>query len=163
MKDSANKIKIRKFPVHIFLLLVVLLPIRLLSQNKTEDTLKRQLVCPFEQGYIPASKEAYNWDPSDRKVVMISRVDTLIRSCVNGIVVKVEAAEENSYDIVINVNDLYFWYHGMLKPTVRKDDKVKAGQTIGIHSSGSELEFRMFENERIIDAGKLLNCKSAGS
>lgn len=149
--------------IHIYILLTPLILFSFLAsaQRKPKpDTLQLPLICPFEHGYKPAPKDAYNWDPSDKKVVMIGKTDTVVRSCNNATVVKVEPAEEGSYEIVINAGDYYFWYHGNIKPSVKIGEKVKAGQALGIYSPGTELEFRMYKDEEMMDAGKLLNCET---
>jgi hypothetical protein len=61
------------------------LPVALLAQ--TTDSIA--LACPFEHGSGREPKEAFTWDPPDQKVIMISRVDSVIRSCIGGQVVKV--------------------------------------------------------------------------
>jgi hypothetical protein len=73
--------------------------------------------------------------------------------------VKVEPSEDNNYEIVINVNNLYFWYHGVIKPVVKRGETVMAGQTLGIYTLGTELEFRMFKDEDMQDPRDLLECK----
>jgi hypothetical protein len=41
-----------------------------------------KLTCPFERGSGREPKEAYSWEPRDEKVIMVSRIDTLVRSAV---------------------------------------------------------------------------------
>lgn len=80
-------------------------------------------------------------------------------------VVKVEPSEDNTYEIVINVKELFFWYHGVIKPLVKRGQSVTAGQTLGIYTFGTELEFRMYDDEDMKDPRDLLECKvpKAGS
>lgn len=129
------------------------------GQNNGSDNSKMVLVCPFEHGSGREPKEAFTWDPPDKKVVLISKVDSIVRSCIKGQVVKVEAAEDNHYELVINVNNVFFWYYGNIKPLVKRGQTVTAGQTIGIYTFGTELEFRMFNEEEIQDPRDLLECK----
>lgn len=117
------------------------------------------LVCPFEHGSGREPKEAYTWDPPDKKIIMISRVDSMVRSCVNGEVVAVSAAEDNQFEIVVYYKEYYFWYLGMMQSKVKKGDKVKAGQALAVYTLGTELEFRMFKFEDVIDPRNLLECK----
>jgi len=63
------------------------------------------------------------------------------------------------YDIVIYKGDFYFWYSGVAKPLVTRGQVVKAGQTIGTYSFGTELEFRMFKDEEPMDPRNMLECK----
>ncbi|MFI5133500.1 MAG: hypothetical protein ACHQEB_04145, partial [Chitinophagales bacterium] len=128
-------------------------------QTNNQKDIKMVLACPFEHGSGREPKEAFTWNPPDQKVIMISRVDSIVRSCIKATVVKVDAAEDNHYEIVINVNDLYFWYFGIMKPLVTRGQTVNPGQTIANYTFGTELEFRMFKNEDMLDPRDLLECK----
>ena len=134
-------------------------PLFLLAQT---DKMKQQamvLTCPFEHGSGREPKEAFTWNPPDLKVIMTSKVDSVVRSCTKATVTKIEPGEDNSYEIVINVNDIYFWYHGVIKPLVTKGQVVTAGQALGIYTFGTELEFRMYKLENMQDPRELLECK----
>lgn len=117
------------------------------------------LKCPFEHGSGREPKEAFTWSPPDRKIIMISNVDTLVRSAVEGTVTNVDFTEDSTYEIVVNIRDLYFWYYGIDKPFVKRGQTVKAGDIIGRYKFGTELEFRMFKNEDMLDPRNLLECK----
>ncbi|HYM94861.1 MAG TPA: hypothetical protein VET23_12025 [Chitinophagaceae bacterium] len=145
--------------VSIFFAALFLISITLFGQNNTEGNQKLTLVCPFKHGSGREPKEAFSWDPPDKKVVMISKTDSIVRSCIKGTVVKVEAAEDNHYELVINVNELYFWYYAVMKPLVVRGQNVSPGETIGIYTLGTELEFRMFKEEDMQDPRDLLECK----
>ena len=146
-----------KAPIKL-MLLALLCPVLIQAQQST-STSSMILTCPFEHGSGREPKEAFTWDPPDRKVIMISHVDSIVRSCIKSKVVKVEAAEDNNYEIVINTGDLYFWYYGVVKPKVVRGQELTAGQTIGIYKFGTELEFRMFRHEDMLDPRDLLECK----
>lgn len=117
------------------------------------------LACPFEHGSGREPKEAYTWVPKDEKIIMISWVDSTVRSCINGTVSNVNATEDGRYEIVIYYNNLYFWYYGIATPLVKKGETVSAQKVIGTYTMGTELEFRMFRNEIQLDPRKLLECK----
>lgn len=118
-----------------------------------------QLKCPFEHGSGREPKEAYTWEPKDEKVIMISQVDTIVRSCITGTVSNVNMTEDKRYEIVVYYKDYYFWYYGVAKPSVKKGQKVIAGQGIGTYTFGTEMELRMFKHEDQIDPRDLLECK----
>ena len=118
-----------------------------------------RLACPFEHGSGREPKEAYTWQPKDEKVIMISKVDSIVRSCINGTVSNVNTTEDGRYEIVIYYKNLYFWYFGVARPLVKKGDKVTARSAIGTYTFGTELEFRMFRNEDQLDPRNLLECK----
>lgn len=129
------------------------------SLSSTAQTDDMVLKCPFEHGSGREPKEAFTWSPPDRKVIMISHIDTLIRSAVAGTITNVDKTEDNNYEIVVNVKNLYFWYYGVEMPFVTRGQMVKAGETIGKYKFGTELEFRMFKNEDMLDPRNLLECK----
>lgn len=129
-------------------------PLSLFAQK---DSLR--LACPFEHGSGREPKEAYTWEPKDEKVIMISQVDTIVRSCINGTVSNVSPTEDGRYEIVIYYKDLYFWYYGVEKPLVKRGENVVAQQAIGTYKFGAELEFRMFKHEDQMDPRNLLECK----
>ena len=118
-----------------------------------------KLACPFENGSGKEPKEAFSWQPKDEKIIMMSNIDTLIRSVVTGTVSNVSPTEDNSYEIVVYYKNYYFWYYGVNKPMVKKGQNVTAGQSIGTYKFGTELELRMFKDEDPMDPRDLLECK----
>ena len=118
-----------------------------------------QLACPFEHGSGREPKEAFTWEPKDEKIIMISKVDTIVLSCINGTVSNVNVTEDGRYEIVIYYKNLYFWYYGVAKPWVKKGEKVSVRKAIGTYTFGTELEFRMFRDEEQLDPRNLLECK----
>jgi len=143
----------------LFVILIMILSTKLHAQVGKIDSEKIVLVCPFEHGSGREPKEAFTWDPPDKKVIMISKVDSFIRSATSGVVTNMNPIEDNQYEIVVNFGDYYFWYYGVTKPFVAKADVVKAGQSIGLYTLGKELEFRMFKFEDPIDPRIYLECK----
>jgi len=137
----------------------------LAQKDKQKDKNEKiELVCPFENGSGREPKEAYTWDPPDQKVIMVSQVDSLIRSCISGEVLKVSSTEDDKYEVVVAYKNYYFWYYNVSKPLVNERQMVKAGQTIGIYKFGDELEFRMFKEMKdtepqMMDPRDLLLCK----
>jgi len=148
-----------KVTVKFLTLLLILTPVLLQAQNSSTNLDKTKLICPFENGMGREPKEAYYWNPPDRKVIMISQVDSIVRSCIKAKVVKAEPAEDNNYEIVINTGDHYFWYYGAMRPLVRRGQDVNAAQPLAIYTMGTELEFRMFKDEDMLDPRELLDCK----
>src|SRR5215510_10289705 len=71
-----------------------------------------RLICPFENGSGREPKEAYTWDPPEKKIIMITKKDTIIRSCINATVSNVNPIEDQRFEVVIYYKDYYFWYYG---------------------------------------------------
>ena len=138
-------------------LLVVSLFCFFQSEVKAQDTLR--LTCPFEHGSGREPKEAFTWDPPDKKVIMVSAIDTLIRSAYSGTVSNVNPTEDGLFEVVIFFKNYYFWYYNVTRPLVKKNDNVKAGQNIGVYTLGHELEFRLFRIDELLDPRDWLECK----
>jgi hypothetical protein len=130
------------------------------SKNKKKDEgFSVKLVCPFENGTGREPKEAFTWDPPDKKVIMISKTDTAVRSCIDAKVLSVNSTEDGRFEVVIYYNEYYFWYYGMTKALVNVNQSVKAAQLIGTYTFGHEMEFRMFKDEDPVDPREFLECK----
>ena len=128
---------------------------------KGEQQFDKRLLCPFENGMGREPKEAFSWDPPDKKVIMISRTDTAIRSCIDAKVLSINPTEDGRYEIVIYYKEWYFWYYGISKALVNVNQQIKAGQVLGNYTFGKEMEFRMFKDEEPMDPREFLECKVA--
>jgi hypothetical protein len=125
---------------------------------KKDEKFDKKLMCPFEHGMGREPKEAFTWDPPDKKVIMISQVDTAIRSCIDAKVLSINPTEDGRYEMVIYYKEYYFWYYGIKKALVNINQQIKAGQVIGAYTIGQEMEFRMFKDEEPMDPRELLEC-----
>jgi hypothetical protein len=130
-----------------------------IDKSKGEQKFDKKLLCPFEHGMGREPKEPFTYDPPDKKVIMISKLDTAIRSCIDAKVSSINPTEDGHYEIVIYYRDYYFWYYGMTKVLVNINQLVKAGQVLGTYKPGQEMEFRMFKDEQPIDSREFLECK----
>ena len=129
------------------------------EKGKGEQKLDKRLLCPFENGMGREPKEPFSWDPPDQKVIMISKTDTAIRSCIDAKVLSINPTEDGRYELVIYYREYYFWYFGIKKALVNVNQVVKAGQVLGTYTSGQEMEFRMFKDESPRDPREYLDCK----
>ena len=129
------------------------------KKSKSEQKFDKKLLCPFENGMGREPKEAFSWDPPDKKVIMISRVDTAIRSCIDAQVLSINPTEDGRYEIVIYYKEYYFWYYGISKALVNVNQQIKAGQVLGNYTFGKEMEFRMFKDEEPMDPREYLECR----
>ena len=128
------------------------------STGKSELKFDKKLLCPFENGMGREPKEAFTWDPPDKKVIMISKTDTAIRSCIDAKVLSINPTEDGRFEIVIYYKEWYFWYYGISKALVNVNQQIKAGQVLGLYTIGKEMEFRMFKDEEPIDSREFLEC-----
>lgn len=122
------------------------------------DSLK--LVCPLVNGtprIIRASDRDYQ-KSSEYGVILTSKSDTTIRAVHEGAVVIITRTEDTKYDVVLQYRSFYFWFAGVLAPTVRQGAKVKAGDIIGTYKPGDILEMLMFQQEEPVNPRKFLKC-----
>ncbi len=129
------------------------------DKGKSDPGFNNKLLCPFENGMGREPKEAFTWDPPDKKVIMISKIDTAIRSCIDAKVFTINPTEDGRFEMVIYYKDYYFWYYGITKALVNVNQNIKAGQVLGTYTKGQEMEFRMFKDEEPVDPRAFLQCK----
>lgn len=129
------------------------------DKGKGEQKFDRRLLCPFQNGMGREPKEAFSWDPPDKKVIMISKEDTAIRSCIDAKVLSINPTEDGRFEIVIYYKDWYFWYYGIKKALVNVNQVISAGQVLGTYTFGQEMEFRMFRDEEPMDPRGFLECR----
>jgi len=141
-------------------LILIVIILTLISQYSFSQTDSLRLLCPFENGSGREPKEAFTWDPPEKKIIMVTKMDTIIRSCIDARVSNVNPTEDERFEIVIYYKEYYFWYYGVTKPLVKRGDNLKAGQALGLYKPGTEVEFRMFKKEEPLDPRNLLDCKT---
>lgn len=129
------------------------------GKNKGPQKFDKKLLCPFENGMGREPKEAFSWDPPDKKVIMMSKIDTAIRSCIDAKVLSINPTEDGRFELVIYYQEYYFWYFGISKALVNVNQVIKAGQILGTYKFGQEMEFRMFKDEEPIDPRQFLECR----
>ena len=118
-----------------YLLLVFLcLPLHLLAQKK--DSLR--LTCLLNNATEHQEKQAVNMGTKELKIILSSTTDTLVKACADAVISTIQKDEEGKWDIVFNQKDYWFWLTGVSKVTVKKDQRIKAGDTIGIIQPGEK-------------------------
>ena len=140
----------------IVFLLTFLVPV--LFVQAQSDSLR--LICPLVNGtprIVRASDKDYQ-KSSEYGVIITSRTDTIVRAVHDGAVVIITRTEDTRYDVVLQYRSYYFWFAGVLAPTVRQGAKVKAGDIIGTYKPGDILEMLMFQQEEPVNPRKFLKC-----
>jgi hypothetical protein len=143
-------------------LFILLLPIGVYAQT---DSLR--LMCPLDEAVVvPPSKNAIRYDPPDLCIVLMSKPDSIVKACIESRVTNVEQNEEGTWDIVLfyrnrrTNKDYYFWYTGLTRSIVRRNEILKMGQALGHISPGGKMEMLMYEFETQLDPSKYLDCKT---
>ena len=142
--------------------LLIMVLLSALNSNAQQNTFP--LPCPLNEAtVVPPPKNAVKFDEPDLCVVLMSIPDTIVKAVGTGRITNTENTEESGFGVVmfakINGKDYYFWYTGMNKLMVRRNDVVKPGQPIGTISPGSKIELTMYEFETPVDPIKFLDCK----
>lgn len=138
---------------------IILLPAMAGAQK---DSIR--LICPLNEAtVVPPPKNQLKLDESDYCIVLTSIPDTVVKAVGLGRITNTENTEESGYGVVlfskINGKEYYFWYTGMNKLLVRRNDVIKVGQPLGYISPGSKIELTMYEFETPIDPLRFLDCK----
>lgn len=125
---------------------------------------KFPLLCPLEEAsVVPPPRNAVKFDEPDLCIVLTSIPDTVVKALGSGRITNVENNEETGYGLVlfarVDGKEYYFWYTGMNKLLVKRNDTVKPGQPVGYISPGSRIELTMYEFETPVDPLKYLDCK----
>jgi hypothetical protein len=139
--------------------IILLCPVLLWAQT---DSIR--LACPLEEAIVvPPPKNAIRYDPPDLCIVLMSKPDTTVKSVINARVTNTEIDEDGKHGVVlfakIKGKDYYFWYTGMSRAVVRRNDNVKLGQALGYIAPGDKIEMLMFQFETPVDPTKYLDCK----
>lgn len=137
----------------LLLVLGIITAIQLFAQK---DTIR--LKCPLTEPHvIQQDTTKFHYDKQDMKIVLISK-DTLVRAVYSGRVSNVQRNGNGLWDVVFYFKDYYFWYSGLHRVYVRRNDSIKAGQPVGYLLPGSEMELMVYKFETQIDLSKLLEC-----
>lgn len=138
-----------------YLLLALLcLPLQLLAQKK--DSLR--LTCLLDNATEHEEKPAINLGQKELKLILSSATDTLVKACTDAVISTVQRDEEGKWEIVFYRKDYWFWVTGVSKAMVRKDQRVKAGDAIGVIAPGEKIELLLYDFETPIDPKKYMQC-----
>jgi len=118
------------------------------------------LKCPLDEAtIIPPPKNIIHYEEPDLCIVLISVPDTTAKACHNGKVTNIQQTEDGKWDVVFYYKDYYFWYSGLEKVIVKRNDNLLAGQPVGYLTPGDKMEMLMFNFETPVDPTRYLNCK----
>lgn len=150
-----------KILVKLTFLSVLLLPCRLLAQN---DSIR--LLCPLNNAIVvPPPKNVIHYDEPDLCIVLQSIPDSVVKACSAGTITNVTKSDEENggWEVVMFTRhknkEYYFWYSGLEKISVRRNEGVKTGQALGIIKPGGRIELLMYDFETQVDPTKYLDCK----
>lgn len=143
-----------------FCVLMVSLPLFMQGQD---DSI--HLICPLNEATVVLPpKNQVRYDEPDYCIALTSR-DTTVKAVANGKVTNVVNNEEDEkWEVVFCARfknrDYYFWYSGMNRAIVKRNDVVKEGQPIGYIKPGEKIELLMYDFETPVDPAKYLDCNT---
>jgi Peptidase family M23 len=118
------------------------------------------LQCPLNEAtVVPPPKNVIHYDEPDLCIVLVSVPDTVVKACYNGRVTNVQQTEDGKWDVVFYYKDFYFWYSGLEKVIVKRNDNLKTGQPVGYVGIGQKMEMLLFNFETPVDPIRYLDCK----
>jgi hypothetical protein len=126
--------------------------------QKTSIAPLLRVSCPLNEAKEVFEKQPYSLG-KELKIILSSTSDSTVKAGVNGTVTNLQQDEDRNWIIVFNYKNYYFWYSGISKPLVREDQKIKAGDPLGILTPGGKLELHFFDFETPLDPKKYLECK----
>jgi hypothetical protein len=148
--------------IKLSLLVALVLPYSLIAQN---DGIR--LICPLNDAIVvPPPKNAIQFDPPDLCIVLASIPDTVVKACTGARVTNVVQNEDDGgkWEVVMfckyKDKEYYFWYTGLEKVIVRRNESLKEGQTIGFIKPSGTIELLMYDFETQVDPTKYLDCKN---
>jgi hypothetical protein len=125
------------------------------------------LICPLNEAIVVLPpKNQIHYDEPDLCIVLVSIPDTAVKAVTSGRVTNVVQNEEENgkWEVVFfckfKNKEYYFWYSGMTRVIVKRNDVLTEGQPIGYIKPGEKIELLMYDFETPIDPIKYLNCKS---
>ncbi|MGZ8557431.1 MAG: M23 family metallopeptidase [Chitinophagaceae bacterium] len=133
----------------------IFLPLQLFAQKK--DSLR--LACLLDNVTVHApEKPAINLGQTEPKIILSSASDTVVKACADVVISTVQRDEEGKWEIVFNHKNYWFWLSGLTKVVVRKDQRIKTGETIGHLETGKKIELLLYDFETPLDPKKYMNC-----
>ena len=131
------------------------LPLQLLAQKR--ETLN--LACLLNDAIEHApEKPAINLGQAEPKIILSSASDTLVKACAEVMISTIQRDDEGKWEIVFNQKNYWFWLSGLSKVVVKKDQKVKTGETLGHLVTGKKIELLLYDFETPLDPKKYMNC-----
>jgi hypothetical protein len=136
-------------------IVIFFLPFNLIAQ--TEDSLV--LSCPLnEKLEASAGPKSYSIGAADLKAVWISRTDTIVKACTDGMVTVILHDADGKWELMFTHDDLIFWYSGLSGLSVSKGQKIKNREEIGYARKKEKLTLQMMDAETSIDPKEFLDC-----
>ena len=138
------------------LIIIFYLPLNVSAQ--TGDSLV--LSCPLnEKLEASAEPKSYSIGADDLKAVWISRTDTTVKACTDGIVTVILHDADGKWELMFKHDDLTFWYSGLSGLSVSRGQKIQNGKAIGYIHKKEKITLQMMDAETSVDPKSFLDCR----
>jgi hypothetical protein len=148
-----------KYILLAFIILVSIVGSAQRGRNAQRKDSLRTLVCPVQPAVEVIEKAPFQYDKPEIKIVLSSPSDTTVKAGIDGTVTNVQRDEDGKWLVVFFHNDYWFWYSGISKVAVRKNQKLKTGEPLGYIAPGDKVELVLYDFETQIDPKRFLDCK----
>lgn len=129
------------------------------SFSQTDDIEIPSFACPLNDTKRLVDSVGIRYTGGEeRKLVISSATDSLVKSCADGVVSAIQRDPDGTFEIVYNYDDFWFWISGVQQPLVRVQQRIKKGQVIGKLNPGARLEILLFDFETPTDPADYLPC-----
>ncbi|MET0636274.1 MAG: hypothetical protein ABWZ25_09630 [Chitinophagaceae bacterium] len=109
--------------------------------------------------YAPDDEELDILGQKEIKAVLSSASDTTVKAPWDLTVSGVKRLEDGSFELVAFHQDYWFWFSGLDKVRLYKNQQLKKGDAIGYLEPGKKLELLVFDFETPVDPKKYITCK----
>ncbi len=118
-----------------------------------------RLTCPLKNAmeHVP-EKPAINLGQTELKIILSSPTDSLVKACADVVISTVQRDEDGNWEIVFNHKNYWFWMSGLSGIIVKKDQRLKTGETLGYLNFGKKIELLLYDFETPVDPKKFMNC-----
>jgi hypothetical protein len=125
------------------------------GRKQVKDSLSISCILLNAKDITPQKRED---GMEELKLVLSSESDTTVRAGMDAVISKVQRTQEGKWEVVYYHQDYWFWMSGISKVTVKPNQKVKAGDAIGINETGEPVELLVYDFETPVDPKKYLKC-----
>jgi hypothetical protein len=138
----------------IAILVLIISPAQLNAQKK--DSLR--LACLLQNATEHKEKAAMSLGEEDPKIILSSATDSLVKAPTDAVISTIRKDEEGKWEVVFYKKDYWFWLTGISRVVVKKDQRVKTGDAIGILAPGEKIELLLYDFETPLDPKQYMQC-----
>jgi hypothetical protein len=116
------------------------------------------LACILQNPKQHKEKPAINLGQEELKVILSSPSDSTVKAPADIVISTITKDADGKWELVFYKKDYWFWLTGLTRVSVRKDQKLKAGETLGILKAGEQIELLLYDFETPLDPKRYMPC-----